>query len=98
MNNLYEFLINGNGSYSIGKVSGGKYTSLVDWTRSNVARPRGENWLAIWARGSTLEFFVNGQSVRRLADTTLAKGYFGASVGTTDLVVAFSQVRVWQAR
>jgi tetratricopeptide (TPR) repeat protein len=98
MDNLYEFLINGNGSYIIGKVSNGKFIPLVDWTRSNLVRPRGENRLAIGARGSTLEFFINGQSVRRLTDTTLTKGYFGASVGVTDLVVAFSQLRAWQAR
>ncbi len=98
MDDVYLFLISGDGQYTIGKVVGGKYASLVDWTRNNAVRQRATNRLGLLARGSSLEFFVNGQSIRRLNDSSLATGYVGMSVEHAELEVAFSQMRVWQAR
>jgi hypothetical protein len=96
--NLYLFAISADGTYMIKKAVDEKYNTLVNWTKSATIRPNGTNRLGILARGNSLEFFINGQSVQRLSDTSLTKGFIGLSVGDTDLEVAFSQVRVWQVQ
>lgn len=97
-NRLYAFLINGNGLYSIWKVADGTAAKLADWTKSAAIAAGGENRLAVLARGSTLEFYANGQLLKRVTDAALSKGYFGLSVEHNDVEVAFSQVRVWGTR
>ncbi|MCA1552984.1 MAG: FAD binding domain-containing protein, partial [Chloroflexi bacterium] len=85
--NGYLFDINADGSYTIGRLNSGKYTSLADWIASSAIRKRGQNRLGVLARGSTLEFFINGQSVKRVSDASLAKGYFGMPLaGGTELL------------
>ena len=54
--------------------------------------------LGVAARGNTLEFYINGQMVKRLTDNSIAKGRIGLSVERNDLEVSFSQLRVWQLR
>lgn len=94
----YFFRINANNSYAINKLVDGKPISLVDWSPSSAIRPKGTNQLGVLARGDSLEFFINGQSVQQLTDSSLSKGYIGMWLDETDLQVAFSQVRVWQVR
>ena len=98
MHQGYLFSINANGFYTIGKAVDNKYIPLVDWTQSSAIRPKGVNRLGVLARDDSLEFFINGQSVKQLTDASLSKSYIGVSVETTDLQVAFSQVRVWQVQ
>ena len=98
MHQGYLFSINANGFYTIGKAVDNKYIPLVDWTQSSAIRPKGVNRLGVLARDDSLEFFINGQSVKQLTDASLSKRYIGVSVETTDLQVAFSQVRVWQVQ
>ncbi len=98
MRSMYLFVMNGDGQFAIGKLLNGTYSSLSDWATSSAIRKQGENRLGILARGTSLEFFINGQSVKRLSDSSLSKGYFGFSVERTDLEVSFSQVRVWQVK
>lgn len=94
----YFFLINANDSYAINELVDGKPISLVDWTPSSAIHPKGTNQLGVLARGDSLEFFINGQSVKQLTDSSLSKGYIGMWVDETDLQVAFSHVRVWQVQ
>ncbi len=97
-NRVYVFLINGNGLYSIWKVADGSAAKLADWTKSAAIAAAGDNRLGVLARGSTLEFYANGQLLKRVTDTLLSSGYFGLTVEHNDVDVAFSQVRVWGAR
>ncbi|MEP7198693.1 MAG: tetratricopeptide repeat protein, partial [Chloroflexota bacterium] len=96
-NNGYLFLIDADGYYAIFKTVDGTVTKLADWAKHNAVRVKGQNQLGVLARGSTLEFYVNGQLMKRVNDTAHTKGYVGMTVERTDLAVAFSQVRVWQA-
>jgi len=98
MDQMYLFVIDELGSYRIYKVIDGKYTYLTNWTRSTLVHPGQANRLGVLARGSSLEFFINGQSVMQVTDTSLAKGYIGLTVESDGLQVAFSQARVWQVR
>jgi hypothetical protein len=98
MNNLYYFIISGDGSFSIGKLVVGKLIVITSWTHSTAITTPGTNRLGILARGANLEFFINGQSVKRLTDTSMTSGNVGVSVEHDGLEVSFSQVRVWGLR
>ncbi|MCX7840779.1 MAG: Ig-like domain-containing protein, partial [Anaerolineae bacterium] len=98
MDHGYLFSITANGSFRIAKDVTDTVVSLVRWTNDPVIQVKGVNRLGVLARGSSFEFFINGKSVARVNDSSLTKGYFGLYVGSEDLVVAFSQVRVWQPR
>jgi hypothetical protein len=98
MRDFYYFFISGDGSYTIGKAVDGTLTVIQSWTRNNAIKVQAENRIGIAARGSSLEFFVNGTSIRRVTDTSLTSGYVGLSVEHENLHVGFSQLRVWQLR
>lgn len=98
MSALYLFLINADGQFSIYKIGNKTATPLVSWTTNSAVRKQGTNRLGVLARGSNLEFYISGQLMRRVTDSTYAKGYFGMAVERTDLQAAFSELRVWQAR
>lgn len=98
MRNFYLFLIAANGQYTIDKAVNGKLTALMSWTPLSAINVKGSNRLGISARGSSLEFFINGQSVRRITDSTIAAGYVGVSVEHDGLDVGYSRLRVWQLR
>jgi tetratricopeptide (TPR) repeat protein len=98
MNHGYLFSITPDGSFRIAKDVTDTVVSLVRWTNDPVIQVKGVNRLGVLARGNTFEFFINGKSVARVSDTSLTRGYFGLYVGTAELAIAFSQVRVWQAQ
>src|SRR5206468_2424879 len=60
---FYYFFISGDGSYSIGKEVDGTLTPIQNWTASSSIKKQETNRLGMAARGSSLEFFVNGISV-----------------------------------
>ncbi len=95
MDNHYIFQITADGSYKVSKYSNKAYTSLTNWTTSSAIQKNGTNRLGVLARGSSLEFFINGKSVQKLNDVSFTRGYVGLYAGTTDLNVSFSQLRVW---
>lgn len=98
MDHGYLFSITADGLFRIAKDVTTTVVSLVRWTNDPVIQVKGVNRLGVLARGDTFEFFINGKSVARVNDASLTKGYFGLYVGTADLAIAFSQVRVWQAQ
>lgn len=98
MNHGYLFSLTADGSFRIAKDVTDTVVSLVRWTDDPVIQSKGVNRLGVLARGSSFEFFINGKSVARVSDASLTKGYLGLYVGTAELAIAFSQVRVWQLR
>lgn len=95
LDNKYIFEIDASGSFTILKMVGGKYVTLTDWTSSSAIQKNAANRLGVMARGTSFEFFINGKSVQKVNDVSFARGYVGLSVGTTDLKIAFSQLRAW---
>ncbi len=98
MKEKYLFEIDANGAFTIMKMLSGKYVTLADWTTSPAIEKNGTNRLGVLARGSGFELFINGKSVQKINDVSFTRGYVGMAVGTTDLAVAFSQMRVWALR
>lgn len=98
MEHGYLFSLTADGSFCIAKDVTDTVEALVPWTDDPAIRTEGVNHLGVLARGNAFEFFINGKSVAHVTDAALTKGYFGLYVGSEDLAIAFSQVRVWQVR
>ncbi len=98
MDEMYLFLVSEAGAFKIARVVDGEYSSLTDWKTSALIRPGSTNRLGVLARGNSLEFFINGQSAVQTTNDALSNGYVGFTVETSEMEIAFSQVRVWQAR
>ncbi len=98
MKQKYLFEIDANGAFIIMKMVNGEYVTLKDWAPFSAIQKNGTNRLGVLARGNSFEFFINGKSAYRINDVSLTRGYVGLAVGTTDLSVAFSQLRVWSVR
>ncbi len=98
MDSGYLFSISADGSFRIAKDVTDTVVALVRWTNDPVIQVKGTNRLGVLARGSAFEFFINGKSVARISDSARTRGYIGLYVGSENLQIAFSQVRVWQAR
>ncbi len=94
----YLFSISADGSFRIARDVTDTVVSLVRWTNDPVIQVKGTNRLGVLARGNAFEFFINGKSVARISDSALTRGYIGLYVGSENLQIAFSQVRVWQLR
>ncbi|MBI5878586.1 MAG: tetratricopeptide repeat protein [Chloroflexi bacterium] len=97
-NRTYAFLINGNGQFSIWKVSPGQAVKLSDWAKSAAVIAGGVNRLGVLVRGGSFEFYANGQLLKRVSDASLPRGYFGLTVEHNDVEVAFSNLRIWGVR
>lgn len=98
MDHGYLFSLTADGSFRIAKDVTDTVVSLVPWTNDPIIQTQGVNRLGVLARGDAFEFFINGKSVARVSDASLTRGYFGLYVGTAELAIAFSQVRVWAIR
>lgn len=92
--NYYDFIVSGNGDYSIGKFINGEFTELAPWT-INAAIKKGNdvNFLRVEAKGSTMNFFVNGVLVKTIYDDSLKSGKIGLK-SFNDLEAAFDEFKV----
>jgi hypothetical protein len=56
------------------------------------------NTITVVARGGSMYFYINGQYIDGVSDTTLSSGKIGVfgESGTNSTVVAFSNAEVWQ--
>jgi hypothetical protein len=76
---MLTVMINNEGEYTIGKVVGGRYESLVQWTR-NEALWQGagtENEVTVRAEGDMFKVEINGDEVTSFADDKEPKHYGG---------------------
>lgn len=71
----YTLRISGDGYYSIHKLDGGSFQTLVDWTASEAVRQgNATNHLRAVCDGSALALFVNGELVAEASDDTFQGG------------------------
>lgn len=79
--NYYAFSIAANGTYALmihDAADGGKDTSIVSKPSSAIRRGPGQwNTLAVIARGSALQLYINGTLVTTAADATYRQGIIG---------------------
>lgn len=70
----YLFLVGDDGYYEFVRVSGGDWTTLVDWTESIAIKPGEVNRLEVVVQGSQFTFYINGGYVDEFSDDQLASG------------------------
>jgi hypothetical protein len=76
--NFYAFLVASTGYYSIWKMIGGEWDTLVPWTAAPSLVPgNGTNRLRADCAGATLSFFINGIQLPSVNDTSLPIGDVG---------------------
>lgn len=98
--NFYYFLIQPNGSYTIGKYKNGEFLSLIPtgWRESNViAQGDGANLLKADCSGSTLGLYVNGILLDETTDTDFTSGFSGivaAALDERSFEVVFNNFRI----
>ena len=98
--NFYYFLIQGNGSYTVGKYKDGVFGSFFPegWRQSD-AIPTGaqSNRLQADCMGNTLRLFVNNTLAGEATDTDFSSGFSGiiaAALGDQDFEVRFNNFLV----
>ncbi|MBN1875742.1 MAG: hypothetical protein JXA33_16070 [Anaerolineae bacterium] len=99
--NFYYFAISADGYYGIFRhSSAGEIEPLTGraMLRSSLIRTGGvENQLMAVCSGEVLAFYVNGEQVARISDTTLTRGDIGMAAGTMKLgrtIVWFDNLEV----
>jgi serine/threonine protein kinase len=92
---LYYFIIDESGNFHL-KVYFDKYgtSSVVASGSSPAIKSSGSNLIAVVARGSQIDLYVNRQLIRSLSDTTFRSGQIGVVALAGE--VAFSNARVWK--
>jgi serine/threonine protein kinase len=84
----YYLRISGDGEYSVYRVVGGEFDSLVDWTTSTAIRQgQATNHIQAICDGSTLALFVNGQRLDEIEDSTFAAGDIALTATTFEDVM-----------
>jgi len=96
----YLFGITCDGQYALRRWNSETMAYLVNWT-ANDAINVGENAvnrIGVWAKGSTLALYINGQKITEVTDNTFLEGSFGIFVGkgpSKDLTIWVDQIRYW---
>ncbi len=76
--NRYEFCIDGNGYYFIGKDENDEWKDIVDWTESSfINKENSTNTLAVEKSGDKLKFYINGHFVNECP----YEHFFGKKIG-----------------
>ncbi len=69
--NYYYFSIDWEGDYAFFLHSDGEWRTLIDYTGSDLIRTNGVNRIAVQAIGADFAFFINGELVDSITDSTL---------------------------
>jgi hypothetical protein len=94
----YYFSIKIDGSYELDSFNGKISNVLQRGTSSAIKKGLSQpNLLAVVAQGSSINLYVNGQSIARFTASTSSNGLIGVAADATDqtVEVAFSNARVW---
>ncbi|NNE65485.1 MAG: hypothetical protein HKN33_02880 [Pyrinomonadaceae bacterium] len=84
-----------NGTYRIVQHRNKKERVLVTWRKSDaIKQGAAENHLEIRADGSSLEFFINGESVKKLRDSVRYKDGVAGIYTSDDIPIAFSKLEL----
>lgn len=93
-NSYYDFIVSGNGDYSIGKFINGEFTELTPWTiHSSINKGNATNFIRVEAKGDMLNFSVNGVLVKTIYDGSLKTGKIGIK-SFNEVETAFDDFKV----
>lgn len=98
--NFYEFTVNANGQYALYEKIGGKWQTILGWTKSPAIKTdRATNRLKIICDGSAISLYINNTFLGMVQDDSLDKGKLGLSAekgkGSGTVKVAFDNLRLY---
>lgn len=94
----YYYSIKIDGSYEFDSFTGTTSHVLQRGTSLTIKRGLNQpNLLAVVAQGSSIDMYVNGQSMVHITDSTTSSGLIGVAADATDRLaeVAFTNAKVW---
>ena len=99
IDNAFIFLIVAQGYYSLGKLTNGSYTKILDWTFSEKITKNGKNQMIIKFTNSKIIVFVNNQELFKLSDIpaiteSIAYGGIGF-YSSKEVHASFDMLKVW---
>ena len=97
---FYYFVICQNGLYAVGTLNGSAWHDLINFQPgSAINQGLGQtNLVAVVARGSSLDLYVNHQKINSISDGTYSQGQIGACASGhygDPTEVLFSNAKVW---
>jgi len=81
--NFYYFGINKQGQYVL-YLYNQEWSTLIDWTQSELIRPGESNRITVIGEGSNFIFFVNDQYLTEITDDTIKSGITALAIELTD--------------
>ncbi|MBC8507081.1 MAG: hypothetical protein ISR58_21175 [Anaerolineales bacterium] len=78
--NYYFFEARANQYFRVDLIAGGKWFTIIDWTKSNALQRDSINKLAVLAKGSRYLIFINDQFVGEFEDERLPAGKTGLGI------------------
>ncbi len=95
---FYLFAVSSDGMYAVEQYHDGEWQVLVKWAESAaVAEDAEVNHLRVVCQGTKMRFFVNGELLADVDDSSLGAGNIGLLASSADqagVVVAFDNLRV----
>ncbi len=84
LGNYYMFSADDEGRYRLDVLINDKWTTLIDWTKSNAIKVAGTNRLAVRGEGDEFTFYINNRQVTSFTDDKLAHGLVGITTSLWD--------------
>ncbi len=95
----YLFSVRDDGFFQFSLWTGFSWQPILDWTESTRIHPQEVNTLAVLAKGSRFDLYINDDFVATAEDATLPAGEIGLSVTTPPTegaaVFVFDDLQVW---
>ena len=82
--NLYYFSISDVGYYYVGLLSNSEWITLLDWTETDAINVNSPNTLKVVGKGDQFTFYINGNELNSLSDSTIASGTAGLAIELYD--------------
>ncbi|MFN8485595.1 MAG: family 16 glycoside hydrolase [Anaerolineae bacterium] len=98
--NYYQFDVDGQGSYTLGRIVNGDYEAIIDLTPSEaIQKGQALNHFEVRCVGPSITVSINGRQVDQARDTTFQRGAVGVTAGldspSTSQVV-FRALRIYR--
>jgi S1-C subfamily serine protease len=97
VDNFYLVEISSDGFYRMGLFENDEWTSLVDWTKTDLIDPGGKNSMAAEAHADRITLFINGVQADQVYDDTFSSGLVGLvahSLSEPYVSMGFDNVRL----
>ncbi len=97
----YVFGVTCDGQYSLRTFDGRRFDAVLGWSPSTVIKSGSNqtNRIGIRAEGNAFRFYINGDLIGSISDTTYGEGKIGVFVGaghTPNFTVQVDRMRMWE--